>query len=218
MRCRRVQLEVLKRMYQCGPCTHVRWLPTSFFFSCFVADARLALASYDILKYMCTTFGLFALFPRVFLSSRVTGACPTTADLIMRVNVRTTTATTHIRPEAIIGVHRAGELRDTNDRRGGGSPTLKFHDPGVYQLLEHHHRRLVVQLLQKNRGRRQKEGKEGGQGSTQQTSSIYRKYMYIRRKQLEQKRACNSRCCRNSGRKAVVKIVQIGGQRVLQVT
>ena len=30
----------------------------------------------------------------VFLSSRVTGACPVTTDLIMRVNVRTTTPTT----------------------------------------------------------------------------------------------------------------------------
>ena len=29
----------------------------------------------------------------VFLSSRVTGACPVTTDLIMRVNVRTTTTT-----------------------------------------------------------------------------------------------------------------------------
>ena len=28
----------------------------------------------------------------VFLSSRVTGACPVTTDLIMRVNVRTTTS------------------------------------------------------------------------------------------------------------------------------
>ena len=35
--------------------------------------------------------GLFVFFPRVFLSSRVTGACPVTTDLIMRVNVRTTT-------------------------------------------------------------------------------------------------------------------------------
>ena len=34
--------------------------------------------------------GLFVFFPRVFLSSRVTGACPVTTDLIMRVNVRTT--------------------------------------------------------------------------------------------------------------------------------
>ena len=33
-------------------------------------------------------------FPGVFLSSRVTGACPVTTDLIMRVNVRTTTSTT----------------------------------------------------------------------------------------------------------------------------
>ena len=35
--------------------------------------------------------GLFVFFPRVFLSSRVTGACPVTTDLIMRVDVRTTT-------------------------------------------------------------------------------------------------------------------------------
>ena len=35
--------------------------------------------------------GSFVFFPRVFLSSRVTGACPVTTDLIMRVNVRTIT-------------------------------------------------------------------------------------------------------------------------------
>ena len=35
--------------------------------------------------------GLFVLFPGVFLSSGVTGACPVTTDLTMRVNVRTTT-------------------------------------------------------------------------------------------------------------------------------
>ena len=33
-------------------------------------------------------------FPGVFLSSRVTGACPVTTDLIMRVIVRTTTTAT----------------------------------------------------------------------------------------------------------------------------
>ena len=40
--------------------------------------------------------GLFVVFPGVFLSSRVTGACPVTTDLIIRINVRTktTTATT----------------------------------------------------------------------------------------------------------------------------
>ena len=37
--------------------------------------------------------GLCAFFPGVFLSSRVTGACPVTTDLIMRVNARTTTTT-----------------------------------------------------------------------------------------------------------------------------
>ena len=40
--------------------------------------------------------GLFVFFPRVFLSSRVTGACPVTTDLIMRVDVRTTTTTSRL--------------------------------------------------------------------------------------------------------------------------
>ena len=38
--------------------------------------------------------GLYVFFPAVFLSPRVTGGCPVTTDLIMRVNARTTTATT----------------------------------------------------------------------------------------------------------------------------
>ena len=36
---------------------------------------------------------LFVFFPGVFLGFRVTGACPVTTDLIMRINVRTTTTT-----------------------------------------------------------------------------------------------------------------------------
>ena len=42
--------------------------------------------------------GLFVFFPGVFLSSRVTGACPATTDLniLMRVNVRTTTTIQNI--------------------------------------------------------------------------------------------------------------------------
>ena len=39
----------------------------------------------------CTTFGLFVFLPGLFLSFRVTGVCPVTTDLTMRVNVRTTT-------------------------------------------------------------------------------------------------------------------------------
>ena len=35
--------------------------------------------------------GLFVFSPGVLLSSSVTGACPVTTDLIMRVDVRTTT-------------------------------------------------------------------------------------------------------------------------------
>ena len=38
--------------------------------------------------------GLCVSFPGIFLSFRVTGACPVTTDLILRVNVRTTTTTT----------------------------------------------------------------------------------------------------------------------------
>ena len=45
----------------------------------------------SVVIYACTTLGLFGFFPRVFLSFRVTGACPVITDLIMRVNVRTTT-------------------------------------------------------------------------------------------------------------------------------
>ena len=41
--------------------------------------------------YACTTFLFFCFFRGVFLRSRVTGACPVTTDLIMRVNVGTTT-------------------------------------------------------------------------------------------------------------------------------
>ena len=45
------------------------------------------------IDYACTTFGLLVFVPGVFASSRVTGACPVTTDLIMRVNVGTTTTT-----------------------------------------------------------------------------------------------------------------------------
>ena len=41
--------------------------------------------SCDICVYCLGSFGFS---PGVFLSSRVTGACPVTTDLIMRVNVR----------------------------------------------------------------------------------------------------------------------------------
>ena len=45
--------------------------------------------------------GLCVFFPGVCLSSRVTGACPVTTDLIVRVNVRTTTTTTHQETENV---------------------------------------------------------------------------------------------------------------------
>ena len=48
--------------------------------------------------------GLCVFFPGVFLSSRVTGACPVTTDLIMRVNVRTTTTIRGSLPWVAIGI------------------------------------------------------------------------------------------------------------------
>ena len=42
---------------------------------------------YDI----CVHYLWFVFFPGEFLRPRVTGACPVTTDLIMRVKVRTTT-------------------------------------------------------------------------------------------------------------------------------
>ena len=57
--------------------------------------------------------GLRVFFPGVFLSSRVTGACPVTTDLIMRVNVRTTTTTTTTRCwRAKLGMRHADLLRE----------------------------------------------------------------------------------------------------------
>ena len=47
--------------------------------------------------------GLGVFFPEVFLSSRLTGACPVTTDLIMRVNNVKTTTTTAM--GLVIGLH-----------------------------------------------------------------------------------------------------------------
>ena len=69
-----------------------RRLTPDFTFYLFLAEACIASA----VIYACTTFGLFLIFPWGILSSRVTGACPVTTDLIMRVNVGTTTITTEI--------------------------------------------------------------------------------------------------------------------------
>ena len=47
--------------------------------------------------YMRVPPWVVSVFPAgVFLSSRVTGTCPVTPDLIMRVNVRTTTTTENL--------------------------------------------------------------------------------------------------------------------------
>ena len=72
-----------------------RRVTPDFTFYMFLAEARIASAViYD--SYACTTFGL-CFFSGVFLSSRVTGACPVTTDLIMRVNASTTKTTSIVR-------------------------------------------------------------------------------------------------------------------------
>ena len=64
-------------------------------------DTDTACAGYTYMGVSCDIcvyhLGLCVFFPGVFLSSRVTGACPVTTDLIMRVSVRTTTTTTLMR-------------------------------------------------------------------------------------------------------------------------
>ena len=58
-------------------------------------------------------------FLGVFLHSRVTGACPVTTDLIMRVNVRTTTGTR---------TGTLGLLLDIDRTLDGSQPTARSLD------------------------------------------------------------------------------------------
>ena len=74
---------VVRRMHQYG----YRSSDYRFHYFMFLVEAWIASA----VICACTTLFLFVFFPGVFLSSGVTGACPVTTDLIMRVNVRTTT-------------------------------------------------------------------------------------------------------------------------------
>ena len=74
--------------------------------------------------------GLFVFFPGVFLSSRVTGACPVATDLIMRVNVRTTTTTTfcedYWRDQFLIDSRNSMALSSLIENQGARSP---MHSP-----------------------------------------------------------------------------------------
>ena len=83
-----VQARVVRRVHQYGPGTSQA--NSRFHFYMFLVDAWIASA----VLYACTIFGLLVcVFPGVFLSSRVTGACSVTTNLTMRVNVRTTKTT-----------------------------------------------------------------------------------------------------------------------------
>ena len=65
--------------------------------------------------------GLCVCFPSgVFLISRVTGACPVTTDLIIRVNVRTTTTPTTSsgsNPDRLKLVHRIEYAGNLNNKK-----------------------------------------------------------------------------------------------------
>ena len=52
----------------------------------------------------CTTFGFDCVFfPGVFLYFRVTGACPVTTDMIMQVNVITTSTILIVHALVLVG-------------------------------------------------------------------------------------------------------------------
>ena len=59
--------------------------------------------------------GLFVFFPGVFFSSRVTGACPVNTDLMMQVNVRTTTTATIYGCQKLNGCDETSPLTTTRD-------------------------------------------------------------------------------------------------------
>ena len=63
-------------------------------------------------------------FSEVFLSSRVTGACPVTTDLIMRVNVRTTTMSKCV-VGLIFSVHQVLIGADPHRKQNGTQPAPK---------------------------------------------------------------------------------------------
>ena len=71
--------------------------------------------------------GLFVFFPGVFLSSRVTGACPVTTDLIMRVNAKTTTTTRVPSP-----VQRSFHISKTSINRPGKQTEISRVDTALH--------------------------------------------------------------------------------------
>ena len=71
-------------------------------FTLYVSGGGRNCVSCDICVYHLR---LFVFFPGVFLSSRATGACPVTMDMIMRVNVRTTTTHADIHDVVLSYLH-----------------------------------------------------------------------------------------------------------------
>ena len=80
-----------RRMHQQIDLAHRRVTP-GFIFQSYVSDGSKNYVRCDVRVYHVLVCSCF--FPGVFLSFRVTGACPVTTDLIMRGNVKATTTTT----------------------------------------------------------------------------------------------------------------------------
>ena len=69
--------------------------------------------------------------PGIFLSSRMTGACPVTTDLIKPVNARTTTTTISYAPPSLYTVHLEHMTREHP-----GTPTGRHSQRGGQVMLE----------------------------------------------------------------------------------
>ena len=92
--------QVVRRIHQYGPGTSQA--DSRFYLFSYVSGGGMNRVCYDICMYhlwfVCAS-------PGVFLIYRVTGACPVTTDLIMRVNIRTTTTFTFSKRISIICIY-----------------------------------------------------------------------------------------------------------------
>ena len=94
MRSGRFQLGVLKRTWYVPVwACHVRTMTSGFTFIFFGRRSTTCFSYHVYMYHFCFVLFFFS-SPGTFFHSRVTRACPETTDLILRVSVRTTTAST----------------------------------------------------------------------------------------------------------------------------
>ena len=107
--------------------------------------------------------GSCVFFPGVFLSSRVTGACPVTTDLIMRVNVRTTTVTSrNIRLSWAVNRPQPVGGEKTNNRNSGTRNLYKKQKKGAPSeyLCQYHSNSWSVKMHQHTSHQQQRTSKK----------------------------------------------------------